>query len=182
MYSLIVPFMIDKRSLTSARNGAKSTGAKTPAGLLRCFEAARRPRRPGLTTLLPGESPDAFEAFRAEIRAYWRPVNEVELELVDNLSVSLWIIQREIHIGASPGFDFLGRSIYHRAVRAHIRNRSRLIARLCDLKKLTRRLPLLLKTNHLPQNQGPRIRTLQDPLQGQPDLPETDRPAKPTDL
>lgn len=126
--------MPDKRTTQSAINGAKSTGPKTPAGLAKCFEAARRLRKPRPTTLLPGEAPDAFEAHRASLHAFWKPENQSEVQMVDELSSIMWILKREMHSNIGEHFNCGSRSVYRRSLRTSIRRRNRIITELCDRK------------------------------------------------
>lgn len=137
MYTINRDNMTDKRATKSAINGANSTGPKTPAGLAKCFEAARRPRKPRLTTLLPGEAPDAFEALRASLHALWQPENLSEVKMVDDLSSIMWILKRERYSNNEQLLNPASRSIYHRSLRASIRRRNRIIEFLCDREKCT---------------------------------------------
>ncbi len=129
--------MADKRATQSALNGARSTGAKTPAGLAKCFEAARKLRKPRPTTLLPGEPPEAFEAHRASLHALWQPENQSEIQMVDELSSIMWILKRELNLNMEKILNSGSRSIYNRSLRTSIRRRNRIIIALCDRKKDT---------------------------------------------
>ena len=146
--------MPDKRATQSALNGANSIGPKTPEGLAKCREAAQRLRKQRLTTLLLGESPDAFEAFRAKLHAFWQPENQAEIQMVDDLASSIWILNREIFSKVEPHFDCASRSVYNRSLRACLRKRDRIAIALCE-RKNARKVLLSQKTNHLTQSKGP---------------------------
>jgi hypothetical protein len=126
--------MPDKRAIQSAINGAKSNGANTPAGLAKCFEAARKLRKPRPTTLLPGEDPAPYETLRASLHALWQPENAAEVQMVDELSSIMWILKREIDPNKENFIHHGYRSVYSRSLRTSIRRRNRIINVLCDRK------------------------------------------------
>lgn len=115
--------MLNKRASQSALNGARSTGPKTPEGLARCLEAARRPRKCRIPTLSPGESPERFEAFRARLHSFWQPENQSEIQMVDDLASIMWILDRKMNSTNGPG-----------SLRACLRRQDRLLKALSEKK------------------------------------------------
>lgn len=80
----------DKRSITSALNGAKSHGPKTPEGK---EASSRNSRSHGLLAeaiIFDGESAERFEALHEAIRQELKPETCIEEALVENMTVCRW--------------------------------------------------------------------------------------------
>ena len=80
----------DRRAQTSAANGRKSRGPKTPKGKAR---AARNNLRHGILSrniLLESESPELFRKLLHGLRAEHQPATLTEAALVDTMAIARW--------------------------------------------------------------------------------------------
>lgn len=80
----------DKRALTSASNGAKSSGAKTPTGILSRALAQTTHGIKAWTPVLPTEREEDWVELRDGIDEDWQPVGRTEQELTYCLSLAFW--------------------------------------------------------------------------------------------
>lgn len=196
--------MPDKRATQSKKNGANSTGPKTPEGLARCKAAGAKGGRKAHahTSVLPGESLAAFEAFRAEHHAMWQPANVMEIELADEIAALNWQIKRKFFVrnadltghfnaviqslqpGASnaeviAGIERMGAAegspqpIFDRALATASVARTRAVALLIRLKKFTEKGPKTLP----PLQTKDLNRTPPDPSSFEPSFEDSDPPA-----
>lgn len=83
------------RSEQSRINGAKSRGPKTKEGRLRSANARRKHGLYAVNnSILYVDSPEAYEALRADTIAHWAPRDAYELGLVDEIVACNWLIAR----------------------------------------------------------------------------------------
>ena len=78
---------------SSQRNGRKSTGPKTPAGLAKCAASASAQITHGMlakTILLPGESEPRFLALLNRLIASHSPISEPENDAILRMAVATW--------------------------------------------------------------------------------------------
>jgi hypothetical protein len=80
----------DKQNESSRRNGAKSRGPVTDAGKQRSSANAAKHYITSRALLIPGESSDELDRHFAAYCARFRPVDGVELDLVENLAFVAW--------------------------------------------------------------------------------------------
>lgn len=84
-----------RRSEASRRNGAKSRGPKTPAGLAK---SSRNSLAHGFTCrstlILQCENPREFEQLIAEYRATYNPETLAEVDLVEQMVAARWRLRR----------------------------------------------------------------------------------------
>ena len=85
------------RKLASARaNGAKSNGAITPDGKAICAATSGNFRHGMLaqTVVLASESRPRFEAMLDEYYAEYKPINQTERDLVEEMAIARWRLLR----------------------------------------------------------------------------------------
>lgn len=82
------------QSEASRRNGARSTGPRTPEGRARLAEAATRHNLTGPFRLLPGEDRLAYERVRRAWHARLQPADAAEREAVELYVAQIWRRQR----------------------------------------------------------------------------------------
>jgi hypothetical protein len=91
----------EKQREASRRNGAKSRGPITPAGIR---ASARNSIRHGLCsrrlTILQNESPEFFREFVEDILARYRPVDRLETELCIDIANARWRLRRAVSFEA----------------------------------------------------------------------------------
>jgi len=80
----------DKRALTSASNGAKSSGAKASEGILSRALAQTTHGIKAWTPVLPTEREEDWVELRGGIDEDWNPVGRTEEELTYCLSMAFW--------------------------------------------------------------------------------------------
>ena len=78
----------DLRSITSAANGARSHGPVTPEGKARSSRNSEKHGMYSRYTLLPHESPEAYEELRQRYHGDLAPANETQAKLVDRMVAS----------------------------------------------------------------------------------------------
>ena len=87
--------MRSQRKLDAARaNGALGRGRKTPAGLARSAQNARRHGLLATCVLLPGEPAENFEELHQQFRERFLPVDGVEDGLIEEMVSAWWRMRR----------------------------------------------------------------------------------------
>jgi hypothetical protein len=79
-----------KQIEANRKNGARSTGPKTPAGK---EASSRNSRKTGLLScelILPGESREEFDALFDQLILEHKPVGVLEISLLERVAVSMW--------------------------------------------------------------------------------------------
>ena len=82
------------QTIANRLNAALSTGPRTPEGKARM---AANPLKHGLTSkrvLVPGESPEEFDAMKDGLISDWQPVGAQEHQLVTEIAEQYWRLQR----------------------------------------------------------------------------------------
>ncbi len=84
----------EKQHEANLRNASRSTGPTTPEGKAAvCLNALRYGLR-ARSLLLPGEDPAEFERLFAGLEADWRPQNQTERLLVEQMAIAQWKLAR----------------------------------------------------------------------------------------
>jgi hypothetical protein len=87
------------RAAASRRNGAKSSGPKTPEGKARsCQNALKHGLRAQKHMVLPGESPAAFEALEAALLEELAPEGALQTVLARRVVAAAWRLERAEHL------------------------------------------------------------------------------------
>jgi hypothetical protein len=84
--------------LANRDNAKLSTGPKTAEGKL---ASSRNSSRHGLTgnqIVMPGEDAAAYEELRQGMHDSWKPANEPELVLVDQIAAASWRLMRALRV------------------------------------------------------------------------------------
>jgi hypothetical protein len=84
----------DKQHAANLRNAAQSTGPNTTEGKAAVRLNALRYGLRARSLLLPGEDPAEFERLFAGLEADWRPQNQTERLLVEQMAVAQWKLAR----------------------------------------------------------------------------------------
>jgi hypothetical protein len=91
--------MASSAQVLANRDNAKlSTGPKTAEGKL---ASSRNSSRHGLTgnqIVMPGEDAAAYEELRQGMHDSWKPANEPELVLVDQIAAASWRLMRALRV------------------------------------------------------------------------------------
>lgn len=93
------------------RNALKSTGPKTAEGKARVAQNGLKHGLYARQTLMPGEDPAEFQALVEDLKARWRPADDVELGLLLQYADAMWRLSRIAAIEAGlladglPGAD-----------------------------------------------------------------------------
>ncbi|HUD97954.1 MAG TPA: hypothetical protein VMR62_00160 [Bryobacteraceae bacterium] len=83
-----------KQIEANRRNAQRSTGPKTPEGKAKVrFNALVHGRR-AESAVLPGEDQNAFNRLLADIMSTWKPQDEMEKILVEQIAVYQWKLAR----------------------------------------------------------------------------------------
>jgi hypothetical protein len=85
-----------KQLAANRRNARRADGPQTAAGLDACKYNALRHGLRSLQTVVPGESPDEWEAHRAAVVADLAPWGAVETALAELAAVKLWRLGRVV--------------------------------------------------------------------------------------
>lgn len=80
--------------LANRENSQSSTGPRTPAGIAACRHNATKHGLSGKQTVIRGEDPADYDALRASFLDTYRPANETEAMLVEQLTQNWWKLQR----------------------------------------------------------------------------------------
>src|SRR6516164_5724898 len=80
------------------RNATHSTGPKTPEGKAAAARNATRHGLSGAFTVLPHENQDEFDTLLASLRDEFRPANQHESFLVEQMAQSRWRLSRARHL------------------------------------------------------------------------------------
>ncbi len=83
----------DKQLEASRQNALQSTGPNTAEGVEAIKLNALRHGLRSIQTVVPGEDPDAWEAYRAVVDDV-KPVGALELTLAEQIAAKLWRIGR----------------------------------------------------------------------------------------
>src|SRR3954463_1838253 len=86
----------DKQLEANRQNALRSTGPRTQEGAEGCKMNAHRHGLRALQTVVPGESPDEWEAHRTAIVADLAPAGALELALAEQAAVKLWRLGRVV--------------------------------------------------------------------------------------
>ncbi len=83
-----------KQIEANRRNAQRSTGPKTPEGKAKVrFNALVHGRR-AESAVLPGENQNAFNQLLADLTSNWKPQDEMEKILVEQIAVNQWKLGR----------------------------------------------------------------------------------------
>jgi hypothetical protein len=80
--------------LANRDNAQRSTGPKTQEGQQTASRNATRHGLTGTQIVMPGEDAAAYEDLRQGLHQSYRPVNEAELILVDQIAANAWRLMR----------------------------------------------------------------------------------------
>ena len=96
--------MVDQRSLTSATNGAQSIGPTSPEGKARSGRNAEKHGMYSSAIVLQNESHEDFAILRDSYYQRFRPADQPETDLVDQMVAATW---RQRRLGAieSAAYD-----------------------------------------------------------------------------
>ncbi len=84
----------EKQHEANLRNASRSTGPVTTEGKAAVRLNALRYGLRARSLLLPGEDPEEFERLFAGLEADWRPQNQTERLLVEQMAVAQWKLAR----------------------------------------------------------------------------------------
>jgi hypothetical protein len=84
----------EKQHEANQRNALRSTGPTTTEGKAAVRLNALRYGLRARSLLLPGEDPEEFERLFAGLEADWRPQNQTERLLVEQMAVAQWKLAR----------------------------------------------------------------------------------------
>lgn len=82
--------MSDRRSITSAINGARSKGPRTPQGKARSSRNREKHAMYSDALILGNESMEEFLSLRSELHENFSPADRVQAGLVDTMAVAMW--------------------------------------------------------------------------------------------
>lgn len=98
-----------RRIAASRSNGAKSKGPKTPEGKAISAQNARRHSMAATTVLLTLEDSDEFQRCLDAYIKRFQPVDEVELDCVEEMAVCRWLQKRTLTLEAAAIDDEIER-------------------------------------------------------------------------
>ena len=94
--------MTSQKQITANRENARnSSGPRTQAGKVRSSQNGRKHGLYATQVVTLGEDPEAFEAFREDLRISLKPVGALEEQLAERITVGLWRLSRVPEIEAA---------------------------------------------------------------------------------
>ncbi len=82
--------MTSRQLEANRKNGAKSTGPKTPEGKRKSSQNSLKHRMTALDVVLSTENPDEYNLMRSAYHGDFAPVGRVESDLVDEMVTAKW--------------------------------------------------------------------------------------------
>jgi len=128
-----------KQIRANRRNAQKATGPKTPEGKERTrFNALVHGLR-AESAIIPGEDPARFDQHLEQLNAAWKPQDDMEKSLVEQIAVNQWKLARldrseaRIHDPAVKAGDFA--LAIHRVYLTQVRLERSISATIADLER-----------------------------------------------